>query len=72
MNSLQNLANFPKIAKNLALFNDPEFQLPIYNIWNFSKLTNEISHFGNSEQRILENLLYLYTQPFDIVVDPCH
>jgi site-specific DNA-adenine methylase len=27
-------------------------------------------HFGNSEVRWLDNLLYLYTQPFDIVVDP--
>ena len=51
------LERLPKLQKNLALFNDPEFEVPIYNIWNFSKLTNEISHFGNSEQRILENLL---------------
>lgn len=68
--SLQLLESLPKVVKNLALFNDPEFQLPIYNIWNFSKLTNGTTHFGNSEQRILENLLYLYTEPFDIVVDP--
>ena len=68
--TLQVLENFPKLAKNFAEFNDPEFQIPIYNLWNFGKLTNGTSHFGNSEQRILENLLYLYTEPFDIVVDP--
>ena len=68
--TLQLLESFPKVVKNFAEFNDPEFQVPIYNLWNFGKLTNGTSHFGNSEQRILENLLYLYTEPFDIVVDP--
>ena len=47
-----------------------EFTRPVYNVWTFAKKTNEVSHFGNSEQRILDNLLYLYTKPFDIVVDP--
>lgn len=54
---------------------DPEpdehgWRPPLYNIWTFARKTNEVEHFGNSEQRILENLLYLYTEPFDIVVDP--
>ena len=76
IDSLPILENFPKWAKILAEFDDQDendenkFQVPIYNLWNFGKLTNGTSHFGNSEQRILENLLYLYTQPFDIVVDP--
>jgi len=43
---------------------------PLYNVWTFAKKTNSVTHFGNSEQRIVENLLYLYTNPFDIVVDP--
>lgn len=43
---------------------------PLYNVWAFSKKTNTTAHFGNSEQRIVENLLYLYTEPFDIVLDP--
>lgn len=43
---------------------------PIFNVWTFAKKTNEVSHFGNSEQRILDNLLCLYTKPFDIVIDP--
>lgn len=49
---------------------DPDFALPLYNIWTFAKKTNDVAHFGNSEQRIVDNLLYLYTEPFDIVVDP--
>lgn len=57
----------------LASFNDfdeEEGLRPIYNVWTFAKKSNEVSHFGNSEQRIVDNLLYLYTEPFDIVVDP--
>jgi DNA modification methylase len=50
--------------------NDSEFKLPLYNIWNFAKKSNEVSHFGNTEQTIVDNLLYLYTNPFDIVLDP--
>lgn len=61
---------FPSQAKIFAGFQDTEFDAPLYNVWAFAKKTNEVSHFGNSEQRILENLLYLYTNPFDIVVDP--
>ena len=50
--------------------NDQDFAPPLFNIWTFSRKTNGVSHFGNSEQRIVDNLLYLYTEPFDIVVDP--
>lgn len=61
--------SLPKSDKLRAEFSD-DFEPPIYNVWTFAKKTNEVSHFGNSEQRIVENLLYLYTEPFDIVVDP--
>ena len=57
------LETLPKLPKLFAQFDDPDFQIPLYNLWNFGKLTNGTSHFGNSEQRILENLLYLYTEP---------
>lgn len=63
------LESFPNQTKVFANFQD-DFQFPLYNIWTFAKKTNDTNHFGNSEQRILENLLYLYTQPFDIVLDP--
>ena len=48
---------------------DPDFRPPLYNVWPFGKLTNEVKHFGNSEQKIVENL-DLYSRLFDIVVDP--
>jgi hypothetical protein len=47
-----------------------DFQVPIYNIWKQQEKTKGSSHFGNSEVRWLDNLLYFYTKPFDIVIDP--
>jgi DNA modification methylase len=52
-----------------ANFND-DFKPPIYNLWSFGKTTNKTEHFGQTEQRIVDNLIYLYTKPFDIVLDP--
>lgn len=48
----------------------PGFTPPIYNVWKKQTKTNAVSHFGNSEVEWLENLLYLYTNPASIVVDP--
>jgi DNA methylase len=47
-----------------------DFDPPIYNVWKQQEKTPGSKHFGNSEVRWVDNLLYLYTQPFDIVVDP--
>ncbi|MDQ3541693.1 MAG: site-specific DNA-methyltransferase [Chloroflexota bacterium] len=52
------------------MFEDDGWKAPLYNIWNFHKLTNDSEHFGNSAQEIVDNLLYMYTEPFDIVLDP--
>ena len=46
------------------------WQRPIYNVWTFAKKTNEVGHPGNSEERIVEHLLYLYTDRYDTVLDP--
>jgi DNA-directed RNA polymerase specialized sigma24 family protein len=47
-----------------------DFERPIYNVWKQQEKSNGSEHFGNSEVRWVDNLLYLYTQPFDVVVDP--
>jgi hypothetical protein len=47
-----------------------DFERPIYNIWKQQEKTKGSGHFGNSEVRWVDNLLYLYTQPFDVVIDP--
>ena len=57
------------LSKTLAA-HMADFEKPIYNIWKQQDKTPGVTHFGNSEVRWLDNLLYLYTQPFDIVVDP--
>lgn len=49
---------------------DRDFDPPIYNVWSFGKKSNDVSHFGNSEQRIVENLLWMFTDPLKVVVDP--
>jgi hypothetical protein len=54
-----------KLAAEYATDFDP----PLYNVWTQGALSNGVKHFGNTEQRWLDNLLYAYTQPFDIVVD---
>jgi hypothetical protein len=47
-----------------------DFEPPIYNVWKQQDKTPGGKHFGNSEVRWVDNLLYLYTQPFGVVVDP--
>jgi hypothetical protein len=47
-----------------------DFDVPIYNVWKQQTKSEGSSHFGNSEVRWVDNLLYLYTKPFDVVVDP--
>lgn len=47
-----------------------DFDAPIYNIWKQREKTAGSTHFGNSEVQWVDNLLYMYTAPFDVVVDP--
>lgn len=53
-----------------AQYLEEAWKPPLYNVWTYGSNTNTTLHFGNTEQRIVDNLLYLYTEPFDIVVDP--
>ena len=62
--------DLPKSVKVLSDHADPDFQVPLYNIWKWQEKTSGSKHAGNSESTILDNLLYLYTKPFDIVIDP--
>lgn len=51
-------------------YSDPDWQPPLYDVWKVQNKSNRTSHFGNSEAQWVDNLLYMYTEPFDIVVDP--
>ena len=64
--NLEDLPNYQKSAAEHAI----DFMPPIYNVWKQQEKSNGVSHFGNSEVRWVDNLLYLYTQPFDVMVDP--
>jgi hypothetical protein len=44
--------------------------LPIYNVWKQKEYRSDKKHFGNTCIEFLDNLLYLYTKPYQIVVDP--
>lgn len=57
-------------SRMFAEYLDPDWSPPLYNIWRKHDRTNEVRHFGNSEVTLVDRLLYLYTEPFDIVVDP--
>jgi len=67
-NVLRKTADLPENAKPAALHAD--LDPPLYNVWKQQEKTAGASHFGNSEVRWLDNLLYLYTKPLDIVIDP--
>lgn len=59
----------PKLIK-LSALHDDDFTPPLYDIWNFASNANETKHFGNTHVGIVDNLLYTFTKPFDIVIDP--
>lgn len=60
----------PKSVQLLARHEDADWQPPLYDIWQPHKNANEVKHFGNTPVEFVDNLLYLFTDPFDIVVDP--
>jgi DNA modification methylase len=49
---------------------DDGFEPEVYWVWNFGKAMNEVRHFGNIPPEIIDNLLYYYTSPGDVVFDP--
>ena len=58
------------LSKSVKVLFQDDFEHPFFNVWKVQDKSNKVNHFGNTEARWLENLLYLYTNPFDIVVDP--
>lgn len=62
---LGNLSQSAKIAADFA-----DFEPELYNVWTRPKeAAGRTDHSGDSE-RIVEHLLYAYTDLFDVVVDP--
>ena len=65
------------IGKQRALFSDKPAATYAdsdwfpYNVWKKQDKTNAVSHGGNTEAEWLDRLVWGYTEPFDIVIDPC-
>jgi ParB-like chromosome segregation protein Spo0J len=53
-----------------SAYQDPDWKPPIYDVWKRQSKSSKISHPGNSEALWLDNLLYMYTDQFDIIIDP--
>lgn len=51
---------------------EPPTSLRIYDVWNFSTCDDRYgsNYPGRIPGQIIENLLWYYTEPFDIVIDP--
>jgi hypothetical protein len=62
-------SNGEKLHKPAAE-HEVDFAIPQKNIWNQHDTTPHLNFPGSTEPRWVDNLLYFYTQPFDIVVDP--
>ena len=65
-------ADLPNLTKSdlAAAEHLTDFNVPIYNVWTWTGKSTDHDHPGYTEPTIVDNLLYLYTKPFDIVVDP--
>lgn len=63
---LEKLNKSDKAAAEHAINFDP----PLYNTWKQQERTPGVNHFGYTDVRWLDNLMYLYTKPFDVVIDP--
>jgi transcriptional regulator with XRE-family HTH domain len=66
---LQKQFHDTEIAKPAPNYQD-DFEAPIYNIWKQQNKTEGSKHFGNSEVRWVDNLLYLYTNLAEGCRDP--
>ena len=53
---------------------DPSFRWiidpPLYDVWKAKKSTNKTKHPGQTEAKFTDWLLYLFTEPGEMVVDP--
>lgn len=65
------LDSCPNSQKVAAQYQEADWQTPLYNVWRWNKDDDTaVDHFGNSHVGIVDRLLYLFTEPFDVVVDP--
>jgi DNA modification methylase len=56
--------------KTEEMSENPPDSLKIFNLWNFGKSSDALKYPGQIPSQIVENLLWYYTKPFDVVYDP--
>lgn len=64
------IADFSKNRQmsDITIFRNFEPQL--YSIWNFAKQNNTSTVFGSLPPLLMDNLLYYFTKPLDVIMDP--
>ena len=67
-NKLFSFGKFAKSEQGRAAFRD--YIPPVYNVWSGGEREEGDGHPGNDDLDIIRNLLYAYTEPFDLVVAP--
>lgn len=63
-------AEMSRMLQNTQMSDMKDFTPFLYNIWNSSNEDNSTKHFGLFPEIFMENLIYYYTNQFDIVYDP--
>lgn len=66
------IANYIKSLRNQIYNNAPPDSLQLYNVWKFHQCDPQygMEYPGRIPGQVIENLVYYYTEPFDLVVDP--
>jgi len=66
------VSNYIQNFKNELISNPPPDSLQLYNVWRFQQCDPRygMDYPGRIPGQIVENLLWYYTEPFDLVVDP--
>jgi len=59
-----------KAEESDYLANNPPESLKIFNLWNFADSGSTIKYLGQIPAGVIENLLWYFTKPFDVVYDP--
>ena len=44
--------------------------MPLFDVWKAKTSVNAVKHPGQSDQLFTDRLVYLYTKPGDMVIDP--
>ena len=67
---ISDLEALPNPIKLAAMYQDADWQPPLFDVWTASRNNNAVKHYGNTAAEFVDNLLYTFTDPFDIVIDP--